>query len=351
MKHVSEPQFRPERGKNLYVRVSGEGRAVWVNLGTRDMAVAMARVQSMRIEEAMRPIREYTHSIESRPFPEVWRTWISQVLSTQTRSGTQASLMRTADSLRPILDRPLGDISTADLRDALLTLARGGLAPSTVALRRAHLRWFFKWAHEEGLIGANPALALKPVRVERPEPRSLTDEEIAALRAVWGRESNVVVASAMELALETGLRLGNVVSLEWSEVDLARGWISIPAARMKGRRDFSAPLSARAVEILKACRVAVRGPVFPGVTRSSLDHAARRVFRKAGVVDGHFHLFRSTFVTGLARRGVAPEVAMRLSAHTDYRTVLRHYRAIDVEEMLRAVGRVGERSANGAETG
>jgi integrase len=339
MRHYSDPKLKPERGKHLYARCTGEGRATWINLGTSDSAVADAVVQGLRIQEALAPVRALVPVDDARLFPEVWRQWLLAVNPT-LRPSSVHSLARTGASLSRLQGRRLADLTTADLRASLDALRDEGLAPGTIGLRRAHIRMFGRWCLEEGLLRVNPALPLRAIPQDAHEPRSLTADELSRLRAVWASERvNVVVSNAMSFACETGLRIGNVVALDWSEVDLTRGWIEIKAEKMKARRDFSAPLSVRALEILRAGRDRVRGPVFPGLTRSSLDHQARRVFRLAGIEGGHMHLMRSTFITQMARSGVAPEVCMRLSGHRDYKTVLQHYRSVEVSELLQAVGR------------
>lgn len=81
------------------------------------------------------------------------------------------------------------------------------------------------------------------------------------------------------------------------------------------------------------------GRVFPFCSSTMIRrwHEARE---QAGFPGLRFHSLRKTFLTLARRRGVQLEVAMALSDHRDVRVALQVYRAVDDEELLRAVGRL-----------
>ena len=57
--------------------------------------------------------------------------------------------------------------------------------------------------------------------------------------------------SALEFAVLTAARPGEVLGARWSEIDLERRVWTVPAARMKGEREHRVPLSRRSVAILR----------------------------------------------------------------------------------------------------
>ena len=68
------------------------------------------------------------------------------------------------------------------------------------------------------------------------------------------REKRGIAAVALELLILTAARTGEVIAAEWPEIDLATKVWTVPAVRMKARREHRVPLSARAMELLKALR-------------------------------------------------------------------------------------------------
>ena len=111
-----------------------------------------------------------------------------------------------------------------------------------------------------------------------------------------GREG--VAARALEFTILTAARTGEVLGARVSEFDLAEGIWRVPAARMKGGRAHSVPLSRRALEIVTALHGERQGEfVFPGQKRGQplsgavLKNLLRRM--KVGLVT--VHGFRSSF--------------------------------------------------------
>ena len=85
--------------------------------------------------------------------------------------------------------------------------------------------------------------------------RALPHGEVAAaIRTFNGSGTTPAVKLAFEFVVLTAARSGEVRGAKWTEIDLpARVW-TIPARRMKSRRDHRVPLCGRAMEILQAAR-------------------------------------------------------------------------------------------------
>nr|WP_258181218.1 tyrosine-type recombinase/integrase [Burkholderia multivorans] len=66
------------------------------------------------------------------------------------------------------------------------------------------------------------------------------------------RATNGVSARCLEFAILTAARSGEARGARWSEIDLKRGIWSIPAERMKAKKEHRVPLSSAAIELLKA---------------------------------------------------------------------------------------------------
>jgi len=124
-------------------------------------------------------------------------------------------------------------------------------------------------------------------------------------------------ARAVEFAVLTAARSGEVRGSRWEEVDLAKALWVIPAERMKAKREHRVPLSREAVALLNALpRYADSFLIFPGTRRQPLsDMSMSAVLRRMDL--GHFtvHGFRSTFRDWCAERGFPFDAIESALAH------------------------------------
>lgn len=135
---------------------------------------------------------------------------------------------------------------------------------------------------------------------------------MAELRKVEG-----MGARALEFAILTSTRSGEVRGAEWREIDLRKAVWVIPAERMKAGREHHVPLSPAAVELLNALPKMVDSPyVFPGSKKQLSDMTLTAVLRRMERGDLTVHGFRSTFRDWAGERTNYPrEVCEHALAH------------------------------------
>ena len=111
------------------------------------------------------------------------------------------------------------------------------------------------------------------------------------------RDREGMAARALEFAILTAARTGEVLGAGREEIDLqGRVW-TVPPDRMKAGREHRVPLSRDAVALLKKLRGSAEGLVFPGERRGKplSNMAMLMVLRRMGRTDLTAHGFRSTF--------------------------------------------------------
>jgi integrase len=142
------------------------------------------------------------------------------------------------------------------------------------------------------------------------------------------RAEHSVAARALEFAILTAGRTGEVLGARWSEIDLGgKVWV-VPATRMKGGKEHRVPLCPAAIALLKSLYTQANDDtLFIGGARGGLGAVAMlRLLRKlaSGVT---VHGFRSSFRVWAAECTAFPEIAAELSlAHAPGSAVEKAYR-------------------------
>lgn len=206
----------------------------------------------------------------------------------------------------------------------------------------AVLDWATANGHRDGL---NPArwrghlseLLPKPDKIAKVEHHpALPIHEVGAFMAEL-RQRDGVATRALEFAILTAARSGEVRGATWDEFDVEAGIWQIPAERMKAGKAHRVPLSAQALAILTALpRTEGSALVFAAPRGGQLsDMSLTAVTRRMGVAAVP-HGFRSTFRDWAAERTAFPaEMAELALAHTIGNKVEAAYRRGDMFERRR----------------
>jgi integrase len=232
--------------------------------------------------------------------------------------------------------RRLSEISRRDVNMLLDEIVDRG-APVAANRVLAIFRKLCRWAVSREILAHSPCDGVQARTPELPRDRVLDDRELSL---IW-RASDALgwpFAQIVKLLILTGQRRGEVVGMKWSEIDLATATWTIPAARVKNKRQHVVPLPPQAVEILKSLpRIAGQaGLVFPrtrerakekitaetsvsGFSRAKmrLDAAILKLFpnRGAAFPAWSLHDLRRSCASGLARIGIDLPVIERCLNH------------------------------------
>jgi len=211
----------------------------------------------------------------------------------------------------------ISDIRKADIIATLDDIVNRGAR--VVANRTlAALRKFFNWAVERDLLTASPCAGVKPPSQEKSRDRVLTDDE---LKAVWNaaRARGYPYGPIVQLLILTGQRRNEVAHMRWDELDFGNAIWNLPRTRVKNDVAHTVPLSAAALEILRAVpRIADSKYVFTtnGIAPfSGFGKAKAHVTEHTGLNDWRLHDLRRTFASGLARLGIQLPVIERILNH------------------------------------
>lgn len=154
------------------------------------------------------------------------------------------------------------------------------------------------------------------------ERRPSHDEE-ARLLAACRESKSAGLECAVVLAIETGMRRGEIAGLSWSHVDLCNHVIRLSLTKNGDKRIV--PLSEKAEDALRGLLLRnTTGKVFTFHDSNGIGAAFARACARAGIEDLHFHDLRHEAASRLAPRMTAPLLAKLMGWRT-LQTVMRYY--------------------------
>ena len=220
----------------------------------------------------------------------------------------------------------LTDLSTRDLEEYLLTRIN---KTSIYAARKdlANLSCCFNRAVRDGYLLKNPCQGIKRFRLPERQPSFYTKEEFARLLNAIDTED---IRDLVRVAVNTGLRQGELISLQWNQVNLERGLITLDNKThiTKTKRVRTLPINKPVNEVLTKRmqnRRESHNFIFTfnnePIEQKFLTRYFKRFVYKAGVNPKlNFHSLRHTFASWLVQGGISIYVVSKLLGHSDIKT-------------------------------
>lgn len=222
-------------------------------------------------------------------------------------------------------------LAVSQFRDERLKVVTTG----TVRRELAILRHCFEVARKEwGIpLPSNPVAAIRLPCPGKARDKRLTPEALGAFWKAVDRARAWYVKPLIILAIETGMRRGELLSLTWSNVDLTKRLAHLP--KTKNGLPRTIPLTPKAATTLISIKRRDGDRVFP-VSAYAVRQAWHRLLERAKIGDLRFHDLRHEAISRLFEAGLSvPEVAL-VSGHRDTRMLFRytHLRPEAVAEKL-----------------
>jgi integrase len=359
-------------GLGLYLAVSTSGSASWIyryklNKHSHDMGLGsldqltlaeareLADITRRKVRDGKDPIQErksakLADSLNRSKSLTFRECALAYIQAHQAGWSNAVHAKQWPTSLERYAYLAIGDLPTdaIDLGLVLKVLEPiWSTKPETASRVRGRIESVLDWATVRGYrTGENPArwrghlenLLPKKTKVRAVDHHAaLPYSEIAAFM-VELRQREGIAARALEFAILTAARAGEVGGARWNEIEMAsRLWL-VPASRMKARKDHRVPLCDEAMAILERMTEIRQGDlIFPSRYGRSLG-AFRMLLVAQKIAGPHVttHGFRSTFRDWCAERSSFPhEVAEMALGHTVGDAVERAYRRGDLFEKRR----------------
>jgi integrase len=197
--------------------------------------------------------------------------------------------------------------NSKDIRFFLASIAKRNVSSSTVHAHARALRAFMNFCYEEEYIN-------KPIKVPMPKVHRKRMEVLseAGLKQIV-KVCSVRDKSLILLLIDSGIRRGEAIALNWEDIDIKSGQIIIQ--RGKGSRARVTYIGAKTRRaLLKWKSQSPRNPIYP-LTKRGASSIMDRLSRKTGVKIT-FHMCRRSFATFALRNGMDLFSLQRLLGHS-----------------------------------
>ena len=245
----------------------------------------------------------------------------------------------------------VGEVTQAHVMAVLLPIWK--TKTQTATRLRGRIEQVLAWATAAGFrqgencarwTGLLDQLLPAPGKVSKPKhhPAVRVDDMPAFIKAL--RQHDGLSPKALEFAVLTAARSGEVRGANWAEIDLEAAVWTVPPERMKAGKEHRVPLSAAAIKLLEAMpRMEGTDLVFPGTKGQPLSDMSLTAVMRRMDVDAVPHGFRSTFRDWAGDRTNYPrDMAEAALAHKLENKVEEAYRRGDAlekrREMMQAWG-------------
>ena len=260
-----------------------------------------------------------------------------------------------AHAMAVIGDMPVALVTTADIERVYASYRSRGVKPKTVLNCHRILRAAFTEAIEDAKLRTdNPVVKKLAPKAEKFEIKPPAPEEV---KKIFAAADATPCGPVVRLAALTGMRLGELLALSWSDVDLQRSTLYIRASTTKTQRGRVIDLDRQAAAMLRDHQERQEaasksfGPAYGdksvvfanGVGKrmdsANLERSWRSICEKAGV-GYRFHDLRHLHASELLRHGVHPKVVQERLGHASITMTLDTYSHLIPSMQREAVSRI-----------
>lgn len=293
--------------------------------------------------------------------------WTSYWMENELLGSVKASSYQTYTNLLkkhllPMLGKmKLVSVTPSVVNDFVTALENTGLAYSTIKGAYRLLSAAMRSAFEEGLIKKNPCRKIKIQHSEREDQRVLTRaEQEMVKKATYGINDLPAL-----LSLYTGMRLGEVCALKWSDIDWEKKTIAVKRTVQRVAQNTNSrtgektmlmvgtPKSIRSHRVIpvpdfvieqlkKLMQIKADSNYIFGVSTvaaepRTIQRRFKRFMEKLGITGVHFHTLRHSFATRLLELGVDIKTVSVLLGHGSAKTTLDYYAHSLIEQQRNAM--------------
>ena len=369
-------QYRTAQGKQTRIKL-GDFPGLSAE-GARSIALERATEAGKGIDPVARKRQERAEGMRARQstlkafLDDRYEPWAKTHLK-----SAAFQLARLRSDFEAWLDRPMSDLNAFAIESMRQRWKKAGMQPRSINRDIQRLQSVLSRAKEWGVLSGSPLEGLKPLKADKTgRVRFLTAEEEGALRkALETREDGLRRARArfnawrvardkkplperdgdyldhlrplVMLALNTGLRRGELLGLTWGSVNFSGKILTVTAATAKSGHTRRVPLNREALEVLTAWHARQGKPksdafVFPGhegERMKRIDTSWESLMKAAKLKNFRLHDCRHHFASKLVQAGIDLYTVKELLGHSEI-AMTERYSHLKPENLRAAVERI-----------
>ena len=335
-----------------YIRYTAEGRDKWESVGkvgevTKGIAQAMLDKRKRQVKRG--ELDEIDAEIPTlQEFSNEYLTYIKYVKRNRSWKSSILHLKKLNEYFE---HRKLSQITVKDIDDFKLIRLRD-VKPSSLNRELATLSHLFNYAkRQKRYFGENPVSISKLLPEHNQVERTLTLEEEERLLNNCPNYLRVIVVCA----LNTGMRIGEIISLKWNNVDLDNNVITLEHTNTKNKKSRRIPTNSylrnllieQKLKVGNADHVFLNSKGVPYKRYDSLNQAFRRAKKMAGIENLRFHDLRHSAATRMAESGVSIIAINKILGHADLKTTMRYAHPDDsLKDAVEILGNFNNKCSN-----
>lgn len=197
---------------------------------------------------------------------------------------------------------------------------------STVNRYKALLSKMFNLGIDNNITDSNPVKKMKSLREANFKIRFLTkDEEDKLYKALL--KSPKYLSDIVTMALQTGMRKGEILNLKWDNIDFEFGFIEI--LESKSGKSRKIPISDKLLSVLNSIpKTSEYVFTLNGNKIGDIKKCWNTALKNAGITNFRFHDLRHTVATRMVEKGIDLVVVKELLGHADISTTMRYAHAV-----------------------
>ena len=278
-------------------------------------------------------------------------------------NGVKTEGVRSIASIRSALKnlnlyfgkRRIGEITTESLFDYRQRRQKQGVKIATANRELEAMRRMMRFAFSKGWIirdiffGARAIVtSAESVRTriltESDQQRLLTacegERAVTYTRTHYGKTETITAKLTVNnphlkaiilLAVDAGMRRGEILKLTWKDIDLEAGIVTVKASNTKTETERLVPLTDRAKRELERVRLFTPSDETRPFPVVDFKHSWQSAKRIAGIEDLHFHDLRASAITRWQRDGLPLAIASKIAGHSNTKTTAKYYTSADAE--------------------
>ena len=331
---------RPKGSGVYWIFIHNNGKRKAKKVGEKKTANTLAKKIEAKI--ALKQFNLDEEKIVAT-FKEYSDTWLEEYIGALREPATKERYETILKHVNPILgSKPINEITRGDVRKLLLQLNKKGGSRSHICLVRDVLSGTLGYAVDEELIAANPVTGiLKRLKLERNKQlivEPMTQAEVGHfLKTCAEREAEQY--PFFLCAFRTGMRLGELLALKWSDIDWFSNFIRVEKSYKRGRvsktktgKNRRVDMSDQLAEALKSLLIQRKKEALKSgkseaveiifhrkgkhMEQNYIRKVFKRILRKAGIREMRLHDIRHTFASLLLSNGESPVYVKEQLGHS-----------------------------------